>query len=438
MATAVYPGSFDPITLGHLDIIKRTAAVFDKVIIGVLINKSKQPLFSIEERVDLIKEVTKDITYVGCDDKTLDLFESQYIIPNGIAYNAYVIMDENIALIDTVDKRKTDEWLENVEKVLDGKTPKYLVVNHMEPDHSGSVDACLKKYPEITLVGNKKTFLFLKQFTGLDLEATSKVVAEGDTLELGTHTLSFVMAPMVHWPEVMVTYDSTDKVLFSADAFGKFGALDTDEDWACEARRYYFNIVGKYGVPVQGLLKKTSKLDIQIICPTHGPVLTENLGYYLDLYNTWSTYQAETDGVFVAYCSIHGNTTEAVGKLEEILKSKTDKEVVVTDLSRCDMAEAIEDAFRYSKLIVAAPSYDAGVFPVMADFLHHLKIKAYQNRKVAIVENGSWAPTAARTMKGYLEEMKNVTICDTVVTIKSKATEDTYKEMEKLADEILA
>lgn len=386
----------------------------------------------------MIKEVTKDITYVGCDDKTLDLFESQYIIPNGIAYNAYVIMDENIALIDTVDKRKTDEWLENVEKVLDGKTPKYLVVNHMEPDHSGSVEACIKKYPEITLVGNKKTFLFLKQFTGLDLEATSKVVAEGDTLELGTHTLSFVMAPMVHWPEVMVTYDSTDKVLFSADAFGKFGALDTDEDWACEARRYYFNIVGKYGVPVQGLLKKASKLDIQIICPTHGPVLTENLGYYLDLYNTWSTYQAETDGVFVAYCSIHGNTTEAVGKLEEILKSKTDKKVVVTDLSRCDMAEAIEDAFRYSKLIVAAPSYDAGVFPVMADFLHHLKIKAYQNRKVAIVENGSWAPTAARTMKGYLEEMKNVTICDTVVTIKSRATEDTYKEMEKLADEILA
>ena len=324
----------------------------------------------------MIKEVTKDITYVGCDDKTLDLFESQYIIPNGIAYNAYVIMDENIALIDTVDKRKTDEWLDNVEKVLDGKTPKYLIVNHMEPDHSGSVEACIKKYPEITLVGNKKTFLFLKQFTGLDLEATSKVVAEGDTLELGTHTLSFVMAPMVHWPEVMVTYDSTDKVLFSADAFGKFGALDTDEDWACEARRYYFNIVGKYGVPVQGLLKKASKLDIQIICPTHGPVLTENLDYYLDLYNTWSTYQAETEGVFVAYCSIHGNTTEAVGKLEEILKSKTDKKVVVTDLSRCDMAEAIEDAFRYSKLIVAAPSYDAGVFPVMADFLHHLKIKA--------------------------------------------------------------
>lgn len=386
----------------------------------------------------MITSVTKDITYVGCDDKTLDLFESQYIIPNGIAYNAYVVMDEDIALIDTVDKRKTQEWLSNVETVLSDKTPKYLVVNHMEPDHSGSVKACIEKYPDITLVGNKKTFLFLKQFTGLDLEATSKVVAEGDTLELGTHTLSFVMAPMVHWPEVMVTYDSKDKVLFSADAFGKFGALDTDEDWACEARRYYFNIVGKYGAPVQTLLKKAANLDIQIICPTHGPVLFENLDYYLNLYNIWSTYQAETEGVFVAYCSIHGNTTDAVNKLEEILKSKTDEKVVVTDLSRCDMAEAIEDAFRYSKMIVAAPSYDAGVFPVMNDFLHHLKSKAYQNRKVGVIENGSWAPTAGRVMNGYLSEMKNVTVCDTMITIKSTANENTYTEMEKLADEILA
>lgn len=386
----------------------------------------------------MITSVTKDITYVGCDDKTLDLFESQYIIPNGIAYNAYVVMDEDIALIDTVDKRKTQEWLSNVETVLGDKTPKYLVVNHMEPDHSGSVKACIEKYPDITLVGNKKTFLFLKQFTGLDLEATSKVVAEGDTLELGTHTLSFVMAPMVHWPEVMVTYDSKDKVLFSADAFGKFGALDTDEDWACEARRYYFNIVGKYGAPVQTLLKKAANLDIQVICPTHGPVLSENLDYYLNLYNIWSTYQAETEGVFVAYCSIHGNTTDAVNKFEEILKSKTDDKVVVTDLSRCDMAEAVEDAFRYSKMIVAAPSYDAGVFPVMNDFLHHLKSKAYQNRKVGVIENGSWAPTAGRVMNGYLSEMKNVTVCDTMVTIKSTANEDTYVEMEKLADEILA
>ena len=379
-------------------------------------------------------KISDSVVYIGVNDKTIDLFESQYIIPNGIAYNAYVIMDENIALIDTVDKRKTDEWLENVEKVLDGKTPKYLVVNHMEPDHSGSVEACIKKYPEITLVGNKKTFLFLKQFTGLDLEATSKVVAEGDTLELGTHTLSFVMAPMVHWPEVMVTYDSTDKVLFSADAFGKFGALDTDEDWACEARRYYFNIVGKYGVPVQGLLKKTSKLDIQIICPTHGPVLTENLGYYLDLYNTWSTYQAETDGVFVAYCSIHGNTTEAVGKLEEILKSKTDKEVVLTDLSRCDIAEAVKDAFRYDRMVLAAASYDAGVFPIMQDFLHHLQAKAFQNRTVGLIENGSWAPTAAKTMRNILETMKNITIVEPVVTIKSVLKETDIPALDQLAD----
>ena len=382
--------------------------------------------------------VTNDIKYVGVNDHQVDLFEGQYIVPNGMAYNSYVIMDDKIAVMDTVDINFKDEQLGNIEKVLEGRKPDYLIVQHMEPDHSANIQNFLEKYPEATVVGNAKIFTMMDQFFKFDVEIKKHVVADKDTLSLGKHQLTFVFAPMVHWPEVMVTYDSTDKVLFSADAFGKFGALDTDEDWACEARRYYFNIVGKYGVPVQGLLKKASKLDIQIICPTHGPVLTENLDYYLDLYNTWSTYQAETEGVFVAYCSIHGNTTEAVGKLEEILKSKTDKKVVVTDLSRCDMAEAIEDAFRYSKLIVAAPSYDAGVFPVMADFLHHLKIKAYQNRKVAIVENGSWAPTAARTMKGYLEEMKNVTICDTVVTIKSRATEDTYKEMEKLADEILA
>ena len=383
--------------------------------------------------------ISNDIRYVGVNDHQIDLFEGQYVVPNGMAYNSYVILDEKTAVMDTVDANFADEWLANVAKALDGRKPDYLIVQHMEPDHSANIENFVKAYPEATVVANTKTFAMMKNFfPKMDLAGKKLEVKDGESLTLGKHVLTFVFAPMVHWPEVMVTYDSTDKVLFSADAFGKFGALDTDEDWACEARRYYFNIVGKYGVPVQGLLKKTSKLDIQIICPTHGPVLTENLGYYLDLYNTWSTYQAETDGVFVAYCSIHGNTTEAVGKLEEILKSKTDKEVVVTDLSRCDMAEAIEDAFRYSKLIVAAPSYDAGVFPVMADFLHHLKIKAYQNRKVAIVENGSWAPTAARTMKGYLEEMKNVTICDTVVTIKSKATEDTYKEMEKLADEILA
>ena len=383
--------------------------------------------------------ISDSIKYIGADDTTLDLFENQYIVPNGVSYNSYIIMDEKIAIMDTVDQRKTDEWFDNLNKALDGKTPDYLVVSHLEPDHAANIQNFVEKYPTAKLVLSMKAKAMMPQFFEIDnLDDICITVKEGDTLELGEHKLTFIMAPMVHWPEVMVEYEEKEKILFSADGFGKFGALSADEDWACEARRYYFNIVGKYGVPVQGLLKKTSKLDIQIICPTHGPVLTENLGYYLDLYNTWSTYQAETDGVFVAYCSIHGNTTEAVGKLEEILKSKTDKEVVVTDLSRCDMAEAIEDAFRYSKLIVAAPSYDAGVFPVMADFLHHLKIKAYQNRKVAIVENGSWAPTAARTMKGYLEEMKNVTICDTVVTIKSKATEDTYKEMEKLADEILA
>ena len=384
-------------------------------------------------------KIGNDIYYVGVNDHQIDLFEGQYVVPNGMSYNSYVIMDEKIAVMDTVDARKTKEWFDNLDKELKERVPDYLIVSHLEPDHSANIQLFTEKYKEAKLVLSAKAKAMLPQFFNIEgLDERCIVVKEGEELDLGNHHLKFIMAPMVHWPEVMVEYETTEKVLFSADGFGKFGALSHDEDWACEARRYYFNIVGKYGVPVQGLLKKTSKLDIQIICPTHGPVLTENLGYYLDLYNTWSTYQAETDGVFVAYCSIHGNTTEAVGKLEEILKSKTDKEVVVTDLSRCDMAEAIEDAFRYSKLIVAAPSYDAGVFPVMADFLHHLKIKAYQNRKVAIVENGSWAPTAARTMKGYLEEMKNVTICDTVVTIKSKATEDTYKEMEKLADEILA
>lgn len=382
--------------------------------------------------------ISNKVKYIGCDDKTLDLFESQYIIPNGIAYNSYVVLDEATAIIDTVDKRKTDEWLSNLEASLEGKTPKYLIVNHMEPDHAGSIKACLDKYPEITVVGNAKTFLFLKQFTGLDIASKSVVVKEGDTLSLGEHNLKFIMAPMVHWPEVMVTYEENEKILFSADAFGKFGALDWDEDWACEARRYYFNIVGKYGVPVQTLLKKASALDIQTICPTHGPILKENLDYYLGLYNTWSSYQPESDGVFVAYCSIHGNTEKAVEKLEEILKAKTDKKVVVTDLARCDLAEAIEDAFRYSKMIVAAPSYDGGVFPIMNDFLHHLKIKAYQNRKVAVIENGTWAPCAGKVMKEYLEAMKNVEICPTIVTIRSSANEDTYKAMETLADEVLA
>ena len=384
--------------------------------------------------------ISDKIKYIGVDDTTLDLFESQYAVPDGVSYNSYVILDDKTAIMDTVDKRGMKDWENNLLNALDGRNADYVIIQHMEPDHAGSLARLIELFPEITVVGNAKTFVMINQFFENINIKNSLTVKEGDTLNLGSHTLTFVMAPMVHWPEVMVTYESSEKVLFSADGFGKFGALSLTEnaDWACEARRYYFNIVGKYGAPVQTLLKKASALDIKTICPLHGPVLSDNLGYYLDLYNTWSSYQPESKGVFIAYASIHGNTAYAAEQFAEMLRNKGVDNVVITDLSRCDMAEAIEDAFRYSKLIVAAPSYDAGVFPVMADFLHHLKIKAYQNRKVAIVENGSWAPTAARTMKGYLEEMKNVTICDTVVTIKSKATEDTYKEMEKLADEILA
>ncbi len=381
--------------------------------------------------------ISDTVKYIGCDDKTLDLFESQYIIPNGIAYNSYVILDDEIAIIDTVDKRKTEEWLSNLEEALDGKQPTYLVIHHMEPDHAGSVKDCMDKYPGISLVGNKKTFQFLKQFTGIDMPDNAIVVAEGNTLDLGSHSLTFVMAPMVHWPEVMVSYDSKDKILFSADGFGKFGALDTDEDWACEARRYYFNIVGKYGAQVQNLLKKASKLDIQTICPTHGPILNENLDYYIGLYDTWSSYKPESEGIFVAYCSIHGNTEKAVEKFTEMLKAKTDKKVVVTDLARCDIAEAVEDAFRYEMMVVAAPSYDADVFPPMHDFLHHLKTKAYQNRKVGIIENGSWAPSAGRVMNEYLAGMKNIEICPTTVSIRSAMTEETISTMEHLVDELL-
>lgn len=381
--------------------------------------------------------VTDTVKYIGCDDITLDLFESQYVIPEGISYNSYVILDEKTTVIDTVDKRKTDEWLSNLENVLNGKKPDFLVIHHMEPDHAGSVQACIEKYPEIKLVGNAKTFQFLKQFTGIDTQ-NKLVVKEGDVLEIGEHSLTFVMAPMVHWPEVMVSYESKDKILFSADGFGKFGALDTsDDDWACEARRYYFNIVGKYGAPVQTLLKKASKLDISVICPTHGPILSENLDYYINLYDIWSSYKPETDGIFIAYCSIHGNTKNAIEKFAEILKLKTDKKIVVTDLARCDLAEAIEDAFRYSHMVVAAPSYDASVFPVMNDFLHHLKIKAYQKRKVAIIENGTWAPSAGKVMKEYFESMKDIEICPSMVTIRSSANDETFNSMEVLIDELL-
>lgn len=383
-------------------------------------------------------KISDSIKYIGVDDKDIDLFESQYIVENGIAYNSYLILDEKIAVMDTVDKRKTDEWYKNLETALDGKTPEYLVISHLEPDHASNIRTLAEKYPEMKLVGNVKTFNMLPQFFDFDLEGRTVTVKEGDTLDLGSHKLTFFMAPMVHWPEVMVSYESTEKVLFSADGFGKFGALDTDEDWACEARRYYFNICGKYGVQVQNLLKKAATLDIKTICPLHGPILTENLEYYINLYDTWSKYEPETDGVFIAYASIHGNTKAAALKLYDILKSKTDKKISIADLSRTDLAEDIEDAFRYSRMIVAAPTYDGGVFPIMNDFLHHLEIKAYKNRKVGIIENGSWAPMAGKVMTSYFEKMKNIEIVPTTVSIRSSMKEDATALLEQLADEILS
>ena len=382
-------------------------------------------------------KVTDNIKYIGVNDKDLDLFESQYIIPNGIAYNSYVILDEKIAVMDTVDARKTDEWLENLEKELNGRKPDYLVISHMEPDHASNIKLLTEKYPSITLVGNAKTFVMLPQFFNIDESVSTLVVKEGDTLSLGSHTLSFIMAPMVHWPEVMVSYEESEKVLFTADAFGKFGALDCDEDWACEARRYYFNIVGKYGAPVQTLLKKTSALDVRIICPLHGPVLSENLEYYINLYNIWSSYGVEAEGVFIAYASIHGNTEKAALKLKEILEAKGCKKVPITDLSRDDIAEAVEDAFKYGKMVLLAASYDGGVFPPMEAFLHHLNSKAYQNRTVALVENGSWAPCASRAMASILEPMKNISICENKVSIKSTMKAADIEALETLADEIL-
>ncbi len=381
--------------------------------------------------------ISDAIKYIGVDDKDIDLFESQYIVPNGISYNSYVIFDEKICVLDTVDKRKTDEWVANLENVLDGKTPDYLIINHLEPDHASNIQLLADKYPDMKLVGNAKTFNMLPQFFDIDLTDRTVTVKEGDSLNLGEHTLSFYMAPMVHWPEVMVTYESKEKVLFSADGFGKFGALDTDEDWACEARRYYFNICGKYGVQVQALLKKAAKLDIEKICPLHGPVLTENLGYYINLYDIWSKYEPEVDGIFIAYCSIHGNTEKAALKLYDILKEKTDKKIAVSDLSRSDMAENVEDAFKYSTLVVAAPSYDGGVFPVMNDFLHHLKIKGYKNRKVAMIENGSWAPCAIKSMQPYFDEMKGIEISDAKVTIRSTMTAENEVQLAALADSII-
>lgn len=381
-------------------------------------------------------KITDSILYVGVDDKDLDLFESQYVVPNGVSYNSYVILDEKVTLMDTVDQRATKEWLENLDAVLEGRTIDYLVVSHMEPDHAANAKTLIDKFPNMKIVGNAKTFAMMSQFFDVNLTGRSVVVKEGDTLNLGAHTLQFIMAPMVHWPEVMVTYEQSEKILFSADGFGKFGALDVEESWACEARRYYFNIVGKYGAQVQALLKKAATLDIKMICPLHGPILKENLAFYIDKYNTWSSYEPEDEGVFVAYASIHGNTAEAAKEFVEMLRKNGAEKVVIADLSREDMAEAVEDAFRYSKLVVAAASYDAGVFPCMEDFLHHLKAKNYQKRTVGIIENGSWAPSAAKQMKAILEGMKNITICEPVVTIKSTLNETSRKAMEELAKEL--
>lgn len=380
--------------------------------------------------------ISESVKYIGVDDTTIDLFESQYVVPEGVSYNSYVILDEKIAIMDTVDKRGMKEWEDNLLKTLDGKKADYVIVQHMEPDHAGSLARLLELFPDITVVGNAKTFVMINQFFENINIKDSLTVKEGDTLNLGSHTLTFVMAPMVHWPEVMVTYESSEKILFSADGFGKFGALSLteNEDWACEARRYYFNIVGKYGTPVQTLLKKASALDIKTICPLHGPVLSDNLGYYLDLYNTWSSYQPESKGVFIAYASIHGNTAVAANRFADILRNKGVENVVVTDLSRCDIAEAVEDAFRYDRMVLAAASYDAGVFPIMQDFLHHLQSKAYQNRTIGLIENGSWAPTAAKTMRGILDTMKNITIVEPVVTIKSALKENDIPALEELAD----
>ncbi|MBQ7350770.1 MAG: FprA family A-type flavoprotein [Bacteroides sp.] len=387
----------------------------------------------------MTSNLTEKIKYIGVDDTTIDLFESQYIVPNGISYNSYLVMDEKIAIMDTADKRKGEEWFANLEEGLEGRTPDYLIVQHMEPDHAGNIAALMGKYPELKVVASAKAIQMMPQFfEDTCFDGRTIAVKEGDTLSLGGRELKFFMAPMVHWPEVMVTYDAADKVLFSADGFGKFGALAHEEDWACEARRYYFNICGKYGAQVQALLKKAATLDIACICPLHGPILKENLGYYIGLYDTWSKYEVETEGVFIAYASIHGGTKKAAEKMAEILRAKGAPKVSIADLSRDDMAEAVEDAFRMGKLIVAAASYDADVFPPMHDFLHHLKLKAYQKRRVGIIENGSWTPCAGRVMKSMLETMKDIEIVEPMVTIRSAMKQGDIPAMEALADAILA
>ncbi len=381
--------------------------------------------------------VTDSILYVGCDDRDIDLFESQYHVPNGVSYNSYVILDEKIAVMDTTDPRVAAQWLSNVEKVLGDKTPDYLVINHMEPDHAGNIQKLAEKYPQMKLVSNAKVFTMLPQFFDFDLTDRTVAVGEGDTLSLGSHTLQFFMAPMVHWPEAMVTYEQSEKILFSADGFGKFGALDAEEEWTDEARRYFINIVGKYGAQVQALLKKAATLDIAMICPLHGPVLKENLGYYIGKYLTWSSYEPEEEGVVVACASIHGNTKKAMQKFVEILKEKGAKNVVFFDLARDDMAEAIACAYRYDRLVLASATYDASLFPCMEDFLYHLKIMNFQNRKAAIVENGSWAPMAGKHIRTYLEGMKNIELVGDTVTIRSTMSGKNLEELNALAEALL-
>ena len=380
--------------------------------------------------------ITNDIRYIGVNDHQVDLFEGQYVVPNGMAYNSYVILDEKIAVMDTVDKNFTHQWLDNLQKTLDGRKPDYLIVQHMEPDHSANVANFLRLYPDAAVVASAKAFVMMQNFFGSDYADRRIVVGDGDTLTLGKHVLTFVTAPMVHWPEVIVTYDSTDKVLFSADGFGKFGALDIDEDWACEARRYYIGIVGKYGPQVQTLLKKAAGLDISVICPLHGPVLTENLGYYLHLYDLWSSYQVESEGVVIAYTSVYGNTKAAVELLAQKLREKGCPKVVVNDLARCDMAEAVEDAFRYGKLVLATTTYNADIFPFMKEFIHHLTERNFQNRTVGLMENGSWAPLAAKVMGNMLSGCKNLTFTDTTVKILSALNEDSKAQIEAMAEEL--
>lgn len=401
--------------------------------------RAKIDFIDLHNRYIVLKmKISDDIRYIGVDDPDLDLFESQYVVPNGISYNSYIIIDEKIAVMDTVDKRKSAEWWANLDKVLAGRIPDYLVVQHMEPDHSGVIADFMAKFPNATLVATDKAVKMLPlYFESVDFEGRTLAVKENDTLSLGRHTLQFLMAPMVHWPEVMVTYDKTDKVLFSADAFGKFGILSIDDDWASEARRYYLNICGRYGTQVQNLLRKANHLELSMICPLHGPVLKENLGYYIGLYDTWSDYRPETEGVFVAYASIHGNTGEAARALADILRRKGVESVVVTDLCRCDMAEAVSDAFRMSAMVIAASSYDGGIFPPMNDFLHHLQDKNFQNRRVAIIENGSWAPVAGKLMYAMMERLKDIDIVQPIITLRGCMKHGDVAQLDRLADLIM-